>query len=183
MPLPFALPVGFVLGISLAWLARVELSRSDAPLVLSRPFLVAAALGALVYAPVVGYFVALHGDWAYLYLVRWGSIPSALDLVLVVLAAAQLPLGFTLASPWAIAKRGPALLKVASAVLVLAALAALLLHRRLGVSATYAQFHGGFGVMPASKTTLGRGVLLGGIALLAGWTFSARVLRSPPEGR
>src|SRR5262245_26570628 len=109
MPLPFAVPIGLLLGMSLAWLARVELARSEVPLVLARPFLVAVGLGAIVYAPVVAYFVARHGDWAYLYLVRFSRIPSAVDLALIILAAAQLPLGFAVATPWAIAKRGPAL--------------------------------------------------------------------------
>src|SRR5262249_34775178 len=99
MPLPLALPIGLLIGMSLAWLARVELARSEVPLVLARPFLVAAGLGAIVYAPVVAYFVTLHGDWAYLYLVRFTRIPSAVDLALVVVAGAQVPLGFALASP------------------------------------------------------------------------------------
>lgn len=183
MPLPFALPVGFVLGLSLAWLARVELGRSDVPLVLSRPFVVACLFGLLVHAPVVGYFVALHGDWAYLYLVRWSRVPSAIDLALCVLAAAQLPLGFAVASSWAMAKRGSALLKLSAILVASIAIVALVFHRRLGVSASYAQYHSAFGVTPVGATPLGRGILLGWVALLAGWGWSAHVLRSPPEGR
>src|SRR5690242_6226910 len=114
MPLPMSLPIGLLIGMSLSWLARSELARSELPLLLARPFLVAAALGAIVYAPIVAYFVAMHGDWAYLYLVRFSRVPSAVDLTLVVLAALQIPLGFALATPWAIAKRGPALLKTAA---------------------------------------------------------------------
>src|SRR4029079_2246141 len=106
MPLPFAFPLGLVLGMTLAWLARAELARSEVPLVLARPFLIALGLGALVFAPVVGYFAAWHGDWAYLYLVRWSRVPSALDLLLVIVAALQVPLGFAIVAPWAIAKRG-----------------------------------------------------------------------------
>ena len=93
MPLPFAIPIGLLLGMSLAWLARGELARSEAPLVLARPFLVAVGFGAIVYAPVVAYFLVSHGDWSYLYLVRHAELPSALDLTLVLLAASQLPLG------------------------------------------------------------------------------------------
>src|SRR5262249_30894531 len=125
MPLPLALPIGLLIGMSLAWLARVELARSEVPLVLTRPFLVTAALAAIVYAAVVAYFVTMHGDWAYLYFVRWRQIPSAVDLTAIVVAAAMVPLGFALATPWAIAKRGPALLKVgiAGGVLLLVACA------------------------------------------------------------
>jgi hypothetical protein len=177
VPLPFALPFAALLGISLAWIARAELARSEVPLVLARPFLVAVGLGLLVYAPIVGYFAALHGDWAYLYLVRWSRVPSAVDLVLVVLCGAAVPAGFALAAPWAIAKRGQrvalASAMVATALLIGAALAS----RRLAMSATYAQFHGAFGGRAASSTALGRGVLTSWIALAAGYAWSAWVLR------
>lgn len=179
MPLPLALLIGLLVGMSLAWLARVELARADVPLVLTRPFLVAAALGALVHAPVLTYFVTMHGDWAYLYLVRFSRIPSAVDLVLVCLAAAQVPLGFAVASPWAIAKRGPALLKVGALLGALFAVACIVAARRLSVSASFAQYHGGFGVVPLGQSPLGRGVLLSWVAIVAGYGWSAHVLRAP----
>jgi hypothetical protein len=182
MPLPFALLIGLLVGMSLAWMARVELARSEVPLVLARPFLVAVGLGALLYAPVVGYFVATHGDWAYLYLVRFSRVPSAVDLALVLLTAAQIPLGFALATPWAIAKRGPALLKIGAAVFALLLVACALAARRLSVSASYAQYHAGFGMAPLGKTPLGRGVLLSWVALLGGYGWSVHVLRSPRSG-
>jgi hypothetical protein len=183
MPLLLALPVGLLAGMSLAWLARAELTRSELPLALARPFLVAVALGALVFGPVVGYFAAFHGDWAYLYLVRWSGVPSAVDLVLVVMAAAQVPLGFALASRWAIAKRGVRLLQVAFAVAIPVAVASVLASRRLTVSATYAQYHGAFGLVPIGKSALGRGVLSSWIALSLAYAWSAHVLRPPRGGR
>jgi hypothetical protein len=178
MPLPLALPIGLLIGMTLAWLARVELARSEVSLVLARPFLVAVGLGAIVYAPVVAYSVAMHGDWAYLYLVRFSRIPSAVDLTLVVLAAAQVPLGFALASPWAMAKRGPALLKVGALLGALLLIACIVASRRLAVSASYAQYHAGFGVVPLGRTSLGRGVLLSWVALLAGYGWCVHVLRT-----
>jgi hypothetical protein len=179
MPLPLAFPIGLLLGMTLSWMARIELSRSEVPLVLTRPFLVTAALGAIVYAPVVAYFVVRHGDWSYLYLVRSSVIPSALDLTLVVLAAATLPIGFAIAAPWAIAKRGPLLLKVAAGFGAVVLVACVLAARRLSVSASYAQYHASFGVVPLGQTTLGRGVLLSWMSLLAGFGWSLRVLRAP----
>ena len=179
MPLPLALPISLLIGMSLAWLARVELARSEVPLVLTRPFLVAAGLGAIVHAPVLAYFVTMHGDWTYLYLVRFSRIPSAVDLALVCLAAVQVPLGFALASPWAIAKRGPALLKAGAVVGALLVVACIVAARRLSVSASYAQYHAGFGVVPLGQSPLGRGVLLSWVALLAGYGWSAHVLRAP----
>jgi len=176
VPLPFALVVAFVLGASLAWLARVELARSEVPLVLARPFLLTAAFAGLVYAPVVAYFVLFHGDWAYVYLAPASRIPSAVDLALVVLAAAQLLLGFAVAAPLAIARRGPTLLRLGGVALVVVVALVAASAKRLGISATYAQYHGGFGWAPVAKTSLGRGVLLSWIALFAAYAWCARQL-------
>jgi len=181
MPLPLAFPVGLLVGMSLSWIARAELARSEVPLVLARSFLVAVALGALVFAPIVGYFVALHGDWSYLYLVRFSRVPSALDLVLVTFAAIQVPLGFAIAARWSIAKRGPTLLKVCAAIALVVVVASIITARRLGVSASFAQYHGGFGAVPIGKSPLGRGVLLSWIALLGAYAWSFLLLRDPRD--
>jgi hypothetical protein len=177
MPLPLAMPVGVLLGMALAWVARAELARSEVPLVLARPFLVALGLGLLVFAPVTGYFVWLHGDWAYLYLVRSGRIASALDLVLVLACGASVPAGFALATPWAIQRRSTALLWASAGVLGLTLLATGILSARLRVSGSYAQVHGGFGTVPLGQSPLGRGVLLSWIALATAYAWSAWVLR------
>lgn len=175
MPLPLAIPVGLLIGMTLAWIARAELARSEVPLVLARPFLVACALGLFVFAPVVGYFAALHGDWAYLYLVRWSRVPSALDLLLVFGAAVQVPLGFAIAAPWAIAKRGTRVLQVTAAVAAVLVIACAVCARRLSVSASFTQYHGGFGAVPIGRSPLGRGVLLSwaSLAVAYAWTFHA----------
>ena len=179
MPLPFAFPVGLILGMTLAWVARVELARSEVPLVLARPFLVALGLGAIVFAPIVGYFTALHGDWAYLYLVRWSRVPSAVDLFLVVLAALTVPLGFAIATPWAIARRGTRLLQVNAGIAAVLVIAGAILARRLSMSASFAQYHGGFGGVPIGRSPLGRGMLLSWGALALAYAWSVQALRSP----
>jgi hypothetical protein len=179
MPLPFAIPVGLLLGIALAWVARAELARSEVALLLARPFLVAVAFGVIVFAPVVGYFAALHGDWSYLYLVSWSHVPSAVDLFLVLVAAAALPLGFAIAAPWAIARRGTRVLKVTAGVGGALVVACAVFARRLAVSASFAQFHGGFGGVATSRSPLGRGILLSWIALALAYAWSLHALRSP----
>src|ERR1019366_7330004 len=73
---------------SSAWVAAPELARVDGPVVASRPFAMVAAFAGLVWFPAVGYFVAFHGDWSYLYVVPWQHVPSAVDLGLVLLASA-----------------------------------------------------------------------------------------------
>ena len=178
MPLPLAIPVGLLLGMTLAWLARVELARSEVPLLLARPFLIALGLGALVFAPVVGYFAAWHGDWAYLYLVSSSRVPSAVDLFLVLVAALQVPLGFAIATPWAIAKRGPRVFQGMAGVAAVLVVVCAVFARRLAVSASYAQYHGGFGALALGKSPLGRGILLSWIAVALAYAWSVHALRS-----
>lgn len=181
MPLPLAIPVGLLLGMTLAWVSRVELSRSEVPLVLARPFLVAVGLGVVVFAPVVGYFAGLHGDWAYLYLVRATRIPSAVDLFLVVLAGAQVPLGFAVAAPLAIARKGARLTRVGAGISAVLMIACAICARRLAVSASFSQFHGGFGAVPLGRSPLGRGVLLSWSALAIAYAWSVHALRGPRD--
>jgi hypothetical protein len=179
MPLPLAIPAFLLVGMSLAWIGRSELARSEVPLVLARPFLVALGLGGLVFGPVEGYLAALHGDWAYLYLVPWNRIPSAVDLLVVVVAAAQVPLGFAIASPWAVAKRGASLFNVCAALGLVLLVVCAAASRRVVVSATYVQFHEGFGTTPIGRSSLGRGVLSSWIAIAAAYAWAAHALRSP----
>src|SRR4051794_38294870 len=97
MPLPFALLLGFALGVILAHLAKAEIARLDGPLVTSRALAIVAAFAGIVFTPIVGYFLAFHGDWAYLYVVPWLSVPSAVDLALVLAAGGSIVLGFVIA--------------------------------------------------------------------------------------
>lgn len=181
MPLPFAVPFGLLLGLVLAWASRGELARSEVALVLGRPFLAASGFALLVFAPVIGYFAALHGDWAYLYLIRWSRVPSALDLALVLLAAVQVPVGFAVAARWAIGRQGTMLLKFGAVVAFLLVVLAGVCARRLSVSATFTQYHGGFGGVPIGQSPLGRGLLLSWTALAVGlgWTLVALRARTP----
>lgn len=183
MPLPFALPVAWLLGVSLAWMARAELSRSDAPLVIGRSFLITSLFAGLVFLPVVAYFAAFHGDWAYLYFVAWSRVPSAMDLAFVLVAALQVPLAFAVAAPWAASKRGGLALQVTGGLAVIVLVAGVLCARRLGSSASFTQFHAGFGAIPIGKAPLGRGLLLGWSTLLVAWVFVARTLRERRKAR
>ncbi len=179
MPLPFAIPVGLLLGLSLAWVARAELARSEVPLVLARPFLVSLGLGLVVFAPALGYFAARHGDWAYLYLVRSSRVPSAVDLLFVAVAALMVPAGFAASAPSAIAKQGSRFLQATAVLATLVLLGGVLAAGRLSVSASFVQYHGGFGIVPIGRSPLGRGVLLSWVALALGYGWSLHALRRP----
>ena len=173
MPLPFAPLIGLALGGAFAWVAAQELSRTEGPIVASRSFAIVAAFAGLVWVPVLGYFVAFHGDWSYLYLVSWRRVPSAIDLGLVLGAAFAVLAGFAI-SVEPIRKRRFARVVgviVAPATLVIAGL--ILAARRLAVSGTYAQFHGDFGTEPIGTSPLGKGVLYMGAVLAAAVVWTA----------
>lgn len=181
MPLPFALVLAAPVGAMLAWLSRAELGKLEGPVVSARSFWVAVALGAFVLAPLAGYFVAFHGDWSYLYFVAWSRVPSAVDLALVLACGALVPGGFALAAPWCAARRGAWVLAFAGAPLALEAVATIALQNRLAASATFAQFHGGFGVESISQTSLGRAVLYSLAVLLLAAAFSAQLVSAPKK--
>jgi hypothetical protein len=184
VPIPFAPLVGLALGAVLAWIAAPELARVDGPVIASRPFAIVAAFAGLVWLPATGYFVAFHGDWAYLYVVPWQRVPSAVDLGLVLLAGAAVVGGFWLAvRPVRKRRTGPVVAMVAVPGAV--AIAGLTLSaRRLGVSGTYAQFHGDFGTEPIGASVLGKGVVVMGVllALAIAWTVRA-LLRMSAEAQ
>ncbi len=176
MPIAFAPFFGVALGAVLAWVAAAELARDDGPIALSRAFAIVAAFTGFVWLPVVGYFVAFHGDWSYLYVVPWRRVPSAIDLGLVLLAGAAVVATYWL-SVEPVRKRhlGPVVAAVVAPTAV--AVAGLTFAaRRLAVSGTYAQFHGGFGTQPIGESPLGKGVLLMGVVLALGVAWTVRWL-------
>jgi hypothetical protein len=177
VPIPFAPLVGLAIGALLAWIAAPELARDESPIALSRPFVVVAAFAAFLWLPIVAYFVGFHGDWAYLYLVPWHLVPSAIDLGLVLLSVGAVLAGFCLAvRPMRTRRPGPvvAMVVAPSAITVVGVMLSV---HRLALSGTYAQFHGDFGTEPIDASTLGKGVLLMGalLTLGLGWTIRSLV--------
>jgi hypothetical protein len=183
VPIPFAPLLGFVLGVVFAWVPREELARDAGPLIASRPVAVASVFALAIYAPMVGYFVAFHADWSYLYLVPRGQLPSAIDLALVLLSGAMVPVGLLVSAPSARQKRLSAIVWLVSVPGVLATALFAWGARRLAVSASYAQFHGDFGTVPISASVLGRGVLFMAVVGALGVVWSLRALEARQGGR
>jgi len=184
VPIAFAPLFGLALGALLAWVAAPELARVGGPVVASRPFAVVAAFAALVWLPAIGYFVAFHGDWSYLYVVPWQRVPGAVDLGLVLLAGAAVLGGFWLAVDRLRKRRSGPVVAMVVAPGTLAIVGLTLASHRLAVSGTYAQFHGDFGTEPIGASALGKGVVLMGcaLALAIGWTVHS-LLRMSAEAR
>jgi hypothetical protein len=176
VPIPFACPFGLALGAVFAWIAAPELARVDASIVASRPFAVVAAFAAFVWIPVVGYFVAFHADWSYVYWLPSQRVPSAIDLVLVAVAGAAVVAGFSVAVAPVRKRRVVPVVVLVVAPLVVTITGLTAAAHRLAVSGTYAQFHGEFGTEPIGASALGKGVLLMGTVLALGIAWTARSL-------
>jgi hypothetical protein len=183
VPIAFAPLFGFALGAALAWIARPELTRDEGPIVASNCFALVVAFVGFVWLPVVGYFVAFHGDWSYLYLVAWRRVPSAVDLGLVLIAGAAVVGSFWLAAvPVRKRRFGPVVAMIVVPGTVAIAGLVLSVHR-LAVSGTYAQFHGDFGTESIAASSLGKGVLLMGVLLLVSLAWTVRwLMRMAAEG-
>ena len=179
MPIPLAPLVGWLLGLALAWVARADRGWEESPLITSRPFAVSAAFAGLVYAPIVAYYAAFHRDWTYLYAVPGRTIPSAVDLALVLLASASIPLGLAAGARVVRAHTMRPLVKLGAGPFAIALVLVAVFARRLAVSGSYAQFHQHVGTEPIATSALGRGVLAAAIALSAATLLSIRALKKP----
>jgi hypothetical protein len=183
MPLPLSPLLGFVLGAALAWVARQSLSAEEKGVLVSQALRVVVGFAVLVYGPVVGYFAAFHGDWSYLYLIPWRSVPSAVDLLFVLIAVASVAAGFLAAAPFARARKVVPFGLVVGLPAMLLVLAVAGAQRRLSTSGTYAQYQGSFGTEPIARTEVGRSVLLVDAVAIAGVAWCVRLLRARTSRR
>jgi hypothetical protein len=176
MPVVAAPLFGFALGALFAWAASEELSRTGGA-VTSRSLVVAASFGILVYAPAAAYFTAFFPDWSYAYFVDSEHRSIALDVALVMFTALSVPLGFTLLSGAAAARKSATLARVAAAACTVATVFLFTLLPRLRVIATFAQFHGDFGTEPLAGSPVGLALIwmTTVVAFSAAWT--TRMLR------
>lgn len=181
MPAPVAPLVGFSLGVAFAWAAADELGRAGGYSI-SRSLVVVTLFSLLVFAPVSAYFLAFAPDWAYAYLVDSQRLPSAVDLGLVLVDAASVPAGFALAARLAGTHKLGQLVQLAAVPALLVAVFLLALLPRLTVHASYAQYHGDFGVRSVAGSPLGYALLWMSAVLLAAVLWTARALRRISQG-
>ena len=172
MPIPLVLWVGLLLGLTFARAGHGALSQTGNAALSSPAFPIVGVFALLVYAPLVGYSVALAPDWACAYLVDTQRLPAAFETFAVIFASTSVVLGFAWgAGPssrrrWNIVGRRMVLVSAA----LLTTIAPLI--PRFKVQATYAQYHGDFGVRPISGTELGYALLWMIIILGLGSTWT-----------
>jgi hypothetical protein len=175
MPAPLAPFIGFALGVAFAWCARDELARSQSAAGIgSRSLVIVTLFATIVFAPIAGYFLAFEADWSYAYLIDTRRIPSALELALVLVDAASVPIGFAVAASYARGRRLAPVLTLGTSPALFVAACIALAAGRFGVQATYTQFHGDFGTRPASGSSLGHALLWMDALLVLGAVWTAR---------
>lgn len=165
--------VGLPVGALLAWLVASDPQRDERH-VAARARVVVAAFGALVYAPICAYFLLFAGDWSYAYLVPSARVPSAVELLLVVVDAGSVVAGFSIGRR---VLRRHAVRPLLFLVLFPAAMAMItvvVLFRRLRVDATYRQYHAVFGLEPIAGGAIGYGILWMLAMLFVGLAVTAR---------
>ncbi len=166
-----------MLGVAFAWAAADELARTAGSGVTSRSMVVVSLFGLLVFSPIAAYFLAFAPDWSYAYLVDPQRLPSAVDLTLVLLDVASVPLGFALAARRASQRRLGSLVRLATAPALGALLILVAGFQRLAVQGSYAQFHGDFGTHSVAGSPLGYSLLWMAAVLAASVLWTARSLR------
>ena len=175
MPLPFAFLTAILFGLSFAVVARGDTGENVSGA--SRTMALTVGFSALVFLPVTGFFVTFHGDWAYLYTTPWQRVPSAIDLLLLTLAASLLPATFHLGSKSVERGRSDHVLRAALPLSLLTIALAIRFEKRLAVSASYVQYHAAFGAVPFGQSSLGRAVLAAWLALAAAIALWVRLVR------
>ncbi len=173
---PIAPLVGSILGLFFAWVTRAPNARSSVGIP-SRSLLVVILFSLLVFAPVCSYFLAFAPDWSYAYLVDSEHLPSTVDLGLVLLNVTAVPAGFLIGWHQARARSKNAVARLGFVLALGALLFVALTIRRLGVDASYAQYHGDFGTRPLAGSPLGYAILWMNFVLVGATAWTAHCLR------
>lgn len=172
MPAVTAPLFGFVLGVAFAWLSAADLERAGG--IPTRPLFVVTLFSLLVFAPIYAFFLSFAPDWVYAYAVDPQRLPGFVDLGAVLLTAASVPAGYAAAARHARARRAGPLVRLSVPAAAIALALTLLFSPRLALQATYAQYHGDFGIRSVSGTPLGYALLWMALVLVAalGWTVT-----------
>jgi hypothetical protein len=106
-------------------------------------------------------------------------------MALALIDTASVPAGFLLASRAAAARKPATVFRIVAVPALIAVALMLLVFRRLGVYATYAQYHGDFGVESVAGSPLGYALLWMAAIVAGGIWWTLRLLRrlGVPHGR
>jgi hypothetical protein len=171
MPALSAPILGFALGAGLYWSAARELARPIRPIAGSS-LLIATVLGLFAYAPAVALLLQAEPDWGYAYLIPAEALPRWIAPWLVLVAGLSVPFGFG-AALRACRGRSSFVKRWFWVPCALGLLPLVAFAPRLGLSASFEQFHGDFGVRGLLGSPLGY-LLSWSLLGIAGATWAAR---------
>jgi len=161
------------MGLAFARVVKGLLLRATAAPYASPAFAVVTAYGLLVLGPLAGVSAAIAPDWTLSYLVDSQRSPVMLETLCVVTAAMSAPSGFLWGAALTIRRRQNILSQHVAGGTVVALLLCIVLWKRIIIQATYAQFHGDFGLQTLEGTELGYVILwmLLVLGLASTWTL------------
>lgn len=155
VPIPLALCCGPLIGLAFARVAQGLLLRTTGAPYNSPAFTIAAVFGWLVLGPLVAVCAALSPDWTLCYLFDSQHTPVMLETVSLLAVASSVPLGFLWGAQLIARRRHNSLSRYLAVGAVLGLVICIGLWKRIGTQATYAQFHGDFGLRPLAGTEFG----------------------------
>ncbi|MFI5301167.1 MAG: hypothetical protein ACHREM_24040 [Polyangiales bacterium] len=177
MPLPLAPFIAALVGLALALVGRDEARRTGAHVTSLRGFAIVTLVSVTLIAPATGYFVSFYPDWSYAYLVSATTIPSAIDLLLV-LAIAAVTVAAYVGTVGALRRQSAYLLtRWAIGLLVALVVIGMLLAPRLLVLTTTEAYRAGGDKPSIGGSALGVSVLWIDACAAAGLAWAARQLR------
>jgi len=177
MPILLAPLVGIVAGMLFSWFAREELAQTDRGPFASPALLLVACYGLLVLAPIAAYFLAVAPDWSVAYLAPFEQLPPTLPMAALLVTAGSPLLGFALCAGAASRRRSAPLIRGSVSVLVTVVVILSLFGQRWAKDATFAQFHGDFGIRSLAGGELGHAVLWMNAVLIFGTAWMWFALR------
>lgn len=171
MPLSTLICLAFASGLAAALAGKTELRVSPRPPVLSRSFFAWLSFAVFVLVPISTYFYAFYGDWFLLYTIDIRRIPSALAMVGFGFEVLVGVAGFAIAGLLIRGQRDGIAAGLLALSLLTAAAVIPATGDRLSRVGSYAQFQGGFGLVPYGSGTLMTGTLAMGAFLALGLTI------------
>ncbi len=177
VPLPLAPFVAALLGVAFGLVGRDEVRRTSVATIATRGFLVVALVSGLLLAPSLAYFVAFYPDWAYAYVTPGEQVPSAVDLIEIVVLALIPPATFAWVASALRRHAVRELVRGVGALVIAMTVVLALVGARLGIADTYEAFRDGVSPRPIGGSSLGVSVLWIDGCVLAGCLWAGAQLR------
>jgi hypothetical protein len=165
--------IGLLIGFAFHQSGSRQLARAaPGTAVETRGQLLTLAYTLILFAPFNAYFLAFAPDWSFLYAVDTHEHLGLLIVVSLLLDCGSVVLGFHLARRY-FSHSPTTLLRVLVPALAVVLVFLALGRRRLGVDASYEQFHGDFGVRSVAGSALGYSLLWLGTLFTAATAWTA----------